>query len=151
VLVRAFAVLIERHHDVRLVLAGHGAELQRCQRLAENLGVAGRISWPGWLDDTGAFFENIDLFVPPSRNEPFEIVVTEAMQAALPVVATSTKGPSDVVIPGETGWLVPPDDAAALADAIEDAIKNPEKARVFGANGYERFKAAIRRVSRAKF
>ncbi|MGA7327034.1 MAG: glycosyltransferase family 4 protein [Rhodomicrobium sp.] len=138
-LVRAFAAVCSRGHDVSLVLAGDGPERSLCESLAENLGVAHRITWPGWLTDTQEFFQNIDLFVLPSRNEPFGIVVTEAMQAALPVVATSTRGPLDIVIPGETGWLVPPEDPTALADAIEDGIKNPEKARTYSINGYERF------------
>jgi glycosyltransferase involved in cell wall biosynthesis len=138
-LLLAFAELVKRGHNIRLVLAGDGRDRLVYNRLAESLGVADRILWPGWLSDTQAFFDTIDLFVLPSRDEPFGIVITEAIQAALPVVATATKGPMDLVIHGKTGWLVRPDDPAALADAIDDLIRNSDRAQAFGANGYQRF------------
>lgn len=139
VLVRAFAELIKRGHDVRLVLGGEGPERPLCQELAKQLGVSGRIDWPGWNNDTRSFFKQIDLFCLPSRNEPFGLVITEAMQAGLAVVATDTSGPRDIVIPGKTGWIVPVDDAEALADALEEAISNPALTRSYGIAGFHRY------------
>lgn len=141
VLIEGFAATVARGHDVRLVLAGDGGYRKSCEALAQELGVADRIEWPGWLNDTTAFFQQIDLFCLPSRNEPFGIVITEAMQAGLPVIATDTKGPRDIVIPGETGWLVPPDRPDALAGAIEEAILDPVKAAAFGQAGRLRYQA----------
>jgi glycosyltransferase involved in cell wall biosynthesis len=123
--------------------------------LAQELGIADRVYWPGWLTDTAAFYDGIDLFCLPSNDELFGIVVTEAMQAGLPVVATATFGPREIVIPGETGWLVPAGDAGALADALEEAVKDPEKAHAHGLAGRSRFEntysltAAGKRLSEA--
>jgi glycosyltransferase involved in cell wall biosynthesis len=139
ILVRAFAQLIDRGHDLRLVLAGDGPGRNVCEDLARDLGVASRISWPGWLTDTRAFYDEIDLFCLPSVNEPFGIVLTEAMQAGLPVVATYTSGPQEIVVPGETGWLAAPNDVTALAAALQEAVENPARARSYGMAGLARF------------
>ncbi len=130
---------MERGFDGRLVLAGDGLERNRCEELAQDLQIWERIDWMGWQSDTRAFFERIDLFCLPSRNEPFGIVATEAMQAGLAVVATNTSGPRDIVVPGKTGWIVPSDDATALADALEDAIGHPERTASFGRTGFTHF------------
>ncbi len=112
---------------------------KQCEKLAKDLQIWERVDWMGFQSDTRAFFERIDLFCLPSRNEPFGIVATEAMQAGLAVVATNTSGPRDIVVPGETGWIVPTDDATALADALEDAIRHPERTASFGRAGFTRF------------
>lgn len=139
ILIRAFASVCARGHDVRLVLAGNGFEFKKCQALALELGVQEKIDWLGWLWDTRTFFDQIDVFCLPSRNEPFGIVVTEAMQAGLPVIATDTNGPSDIVIAGETGWIVPVGDVGALSSALIDAIENPARAAAYGAAGFDRY------------
>jgi glycosyltransferase involved in cell wall biosynthesis len=136
VLVKAFAETVRRGHDVRLLLAGDGRQRKQCEALAMDLDVWERIEWMGWQSDTRAFYERIDLFCLPSRNEPFGIVTTEAMQAGLPVIATDTFGPRDIVVPGKAGWLVPVDDVTAMADAMEDSIKDPEKSASYGEAGY---------------
>ena len=140
ILIRAFAIVSQQHPDLRLVLGGDGLELQRCQELALNLGVNGRIDWLGWVKDTGSFFERIDLFCLPSRMEPFGIVITEAMKAGLPVIATDTMGPRDVVVPGKTGWIVPAGDAAAIAHALSEAVVDPNRTAAYGAAGFERYR-----------
>jgi glycosyltransferase involved in cell wall biosynthesis len=60
------------------------------------------------------------------------------MEAGVPVIASDAGGPREIVVPGETGWLVPPNDAPALATAILAAVADPERARAFGAAGRER-------------
>ncbi|HZV20385.1 MAG TPA: glycosyltransferase [Hyphomicrobiales bacterium] len=142
ILIRAFQRVAAEHVNARLVLAGDGFEREACRHLAEELGIADRIEWPGWQWDPGPFFSGIDLFCLPSRKEPFGIVVTEAMQAGLAVIATDTHGPADIVVPGKTGWLVPVGDADALAEAILDAICNPAKTAAFAAAGLARFQSA---------
>jgi glycosyltransferase involved in cell wall biosynthesis len=140
ILIRAFAEVLARGRDARLVLAGNGFEFKKCQALADELGISNKVDWLGWQWDTRAFFQQIDLFCLPSRNEPFGIVVTEAMQAGLPVVATDTSGPRDIVLPGKTGWIVPVEDVAALTAALAEAIEDPAKAAAYGAAGLERYR-----------
>ena len=78
-----------------------------------------------------------DCFVAPSTNEPFGLVYLEAMASELPVIGTQSGGPPSFinVTPGEPdGWLVPPDDETALADAIITAIDDPAQRTQRGTN-----------------
>lgn len=135
-LIEAFARL--PISDVELVLAGDGRHRTSCENLAASLGISGRVHWTGWLTDTREFFNDIDLFCSPSLNEPFGLVIVEAMQAGLPVVATATYGARDIVVPGETGWLVEPGDAVHLARTLEEAMSQPEQLAALGENGRRR-------------
>jgi len=76
-----------------------------------------------------------DIFVLPSRYEPFGIVMLEAMACAVPVVATNTGGPATVIESGVTGILVDPTDTEALADALAGLIRAPERRDEFGRRG----------------
>ena len=67
------------------------------------------------------------MFVLPSRQEPFGIVLLEAGLCKLPVVATKVGGIPEIITDGETGWLVPPGDPTALADAMRAALSFTEQ------------------------
>ena len=77
----------------------------------------------------------------PSLYEGMPLVILEAMEAAVPVVASSVSGIPEVVMDGETGWLVPPEDPVALARALEELQRWP-------ARGRERGEAGRRRLDR---
>ncbi len=81
----------------------------------------GNVKCTGWLDRTQlqAFYESCDLVVVPSRWEGFGLVALEAMRAGKPVVATRVGGLPELVVHGQTGLLIEPDDPAALASAIQ--------------------------------
>jgi glycosyltransferase involved in cell wall biosynthesis len=97
--------------------------------VATREGVEG-IFFAGWRghDDLPSGLACADCFVAPSVAEPFGLVYLEAMACGLPVIGTQTGGPPSFinVVPGEAdGWLVPPDDEDALADAIVRAVDDP--------------------------
>ncbi len=85
---------------------------------AEALGVAPRVRFLGWRDDTPALFAAADVFVCASRVEPFGNIIIEAWAAKVPVVAAASTGPAALIADGESGIVVPVDDAAALAAAV---------------------------------
>jgi glycosyltransferase involved in cell wall biosynthesis len=103
---------------VYLWLAGEGELGQTLERQARSLGVAERVRFLGWRDDTAALLAAADFLVCPSRHEPLGNVVIEAWAAGVPVVATASEGPRALIADDETGLLVPLDDARAIAGAL---------------------------------
>ena len=81
-------------------------------------GVASRVRFLGWREDTPALFAAADVFVCSSRHEPFGNIIIEAWAAKVPVVAAASTGPAALIADGESGIVVPVDDAAALAAAV---------------------------------
>ena len=92
----------------------------------------------GWRghDDLPAGLNAADLLVLPSVHEQFGQVLVEAMAVGLPVVAVDAHGPAEIVHDGETGWLVPPDDEEALADALVEAVNDDGERRRRGEAAY---------------
>jgi glycosyltransferase involved in cell wall biosynthesis len=82
-----------------------------------------------------------DLLVLPSVHEQFGAVIVEAMACGLPALAVDAHGPAEIVDAGETGWLVPPDDEQALADALVEAVNDDAERRRRGELAYERARA----------
>jgi glycosyltransferase involved in cell wall biosynthesis len=78
-----------------------------------------------------------DLLVLPSVREQFGAVIVEAMACGLPALAVNAYGPAEIVDAGETGWLVPPDDEGALADALVEAVNGGAERRRRGERAYE--------------
>ncbi|MBW8481607.1 glycosyltransferase family 4 protein [Actinomadura sp. PM05-2] len=118
VAVRAVTLLRERGHDVELTLVGSvfpGYEWYE----EEVRGIAGAgVHFAGFRPSVGASLAAADIALVPSRVEPFGNVAVEAMLAGRPVVASAAQGLTEIVVDGENGLLVPPDDPAALADAV---------------------------------
>jgi glycosyltransferase involved in cell wall biosynthesis len=127
-LLEAAALLAERHPTARYLLAGVGREHERLVAQAGRLGIAGSVALLGVRDDIPELLAACDLFVLPSSNEGLSQAMLEAMALGVPVVATRVGGAPDVVIPGRTGWLVPPEDAWQLAEAIDEALSQPRLA-----------------------
>ncbi len=121
-LLEAFASLAERPAFVhRLVIAGDGPERAALEHQARALGIAERVDFPGATDraDTAALFRGADVFVLPSRHEPFGIVVLEALAAGAPVVATDVGGVAEFLPDTPLTRLAVPDQPATLAAAVE--------------------------------
>ena len=137
-LIRAFALALERHPRLRLVLAGDGPVRPTIEALAAELGVGQRVHFLGWTTDLRRFYATIDVCALSSLNEGTPVAVIEAMAAGKPVVATSVGGVPDVVEDGETGLLVPPRGAEALASAIVRLASDPEERSRMGELGRHR-------------
>ena len=89
--------------------------------------------------DKVSLLENADLFVFPSFQEAFPLVLVEAMSAGLPVISTAQGGIPDLVLDGETGLLVPPRDKQALITALRDLLADQELRTAMGRRGRRRF------------
>ena len=91
--------------------------------------------------DLPLYYALADVLVAPSLLEAFGLPAVEATASCLPVVASATGGLLDTVVPGETGLLVPPGDAVALARAIEEVLADSARASALGRAGRERVAA----------
>jgi starch synthase (maltosyl-transferring) len=119
-----------------LALAGDGPQSNwLVQQLAARAPLRDRVHWLGRRDDVPSLLQSADLLVHSSLWEGMPNAVLEAMAARRPVVATAVEGTEDLVVPGQTGWLVPAGDAAALSRALIEAADSPECRRRYGEAG----------------
>jgi glycosyltransferase involved in cell wall biosynthesis len=133
VLVAALAKL----PDVVAVVVGAGPEEVRLRDLARRTGVSDRFEMVGWRERPRDFLPTFDVFVLPSRAEGLPLSIIEAMLAERAVVATRVGSVAEVVVDGETGLLVPPDEPAALAEAIASVLGDDERRQAMGRAGRE--------------
>ncbi|HEX6788997.1 MAG TPA: glycosyltransferase family 4 protein [Gaiellaceae bacterium] len=138
----AVRALAELPVDTVLVVLGEGPERNALERLARDVGVDGRVFLLGRVPDVTAWLQRARVFVHPARWEGFGLGVLEAMLAGLPVVASNVSSLPELVANGETGLLVPPDDAAALAAGIADALERPELGAAGVARARQEFSVA---------
>ena len=124
--VRAFAALIRTGADAELRIAGEGPERTRLEGLARELGVAGRVSLPGHVEDVPEFLRQLDVFVLPSASEAHPNALLEAMSCGLPCVATNVGGVAEVLNRGRCGRLTPPGDPERLADSLRELYASSE-------------------------
>lgn len=130
--IRACTILKERGIAFEATLGGGGDEEPTLRHMVRDAGLEATLTMPGWVSDKQAWFDALDVFVLPSHHEPFGIVLIEAMDQRLPVIATASEGPREIIQPGENGLLTPLGDAAALADAMAALLADPERARALG-------------------
>jgi glycosyltransferase involved in cell wall biosynthesis len=139
-LLLAFADLADEFPDVRLELAGDGPQRSTLERLANDLELGDRVRFLGWIpgQGMGRFFSGARVAVLPSRmNEGLPMVLVEAGVAGCALVGTDVGGIRDIVHPGRTGILVPPNDFEALAEALRSLLRDPEEAHRLGAGARE--------------
>jgi glycosyltransferase involved in cell wall biosynthesis len=138
VFLRAVEQVLRRVPHVTTLIAGDGPQRVQLEALAAQLGIADRITFLGWRDDAVELLGTMEVFCMSSRWEGCPMVLLEAMAMRCPVVATDIGGVREIVVSGETGWLVPPDDPAALADALVRLIASPAERQRMGQAGRRR-------------
>lgn len=121
-LLTSFAQLYRHHPCVRLRVLGNGSLMSKLQQQARELRIDAAVSFEGFRLDTHAFLSEIDVFVLSSRSEGLPLSLLEAMAVGLPIVATTVGDVPELVTLAECGWLVPPNQPQALADAMERAL-----------------------------
>ncbi|MFI0367397.1 glycosyltransferase [Actinomadura sp. 1N219] len=114
--------------DVFGLWVGGGPMADRLKRLTAKLGVEERMRWLGHSDDVAAVLPAFDLMAMASRWEGLPCVLVEAISAGIPLVATAVPSNQDLVLAGETGLLVPPEDPELLAGAIAAMLDDPAAA-----------------------
>jgi glycosyltransferase involved in cell wall biosynthesis len=141
VLIAAARQLHDEGLDFELVLGGGGYMRPLLEQAIREAGLEGKVILRGWVtgEQVRTEIENARALVVPSFAENLPVAIMEALALRRPVISTCIAGIPELVEPKVTGWLVPPADADALADAMRDALATPvEELDVMGANGRRR-------------
>lgn len=118
----ALKILVDRGLNIKAVLGGHGDQESYLKSLARKLSLGNNLRFIGWVHDKKQFYQEIDLFCLPSREEPFGIIALETLAFGIPMVATRTSGPCEFLIDGKNSILCNHSNPTDLANAIERAI-----------------------------
>lgn len=127
-LLEAVAGLIAEGKDVQLLLLGEGEMRRRLERRVQELALEKRVLMPGYVENARNCLPFLQLFAMPSLTEGLPIVLLEAMQAGIPLVASAVGGIPDVLDNGRAGHLIEPGNAASLQRGISEVVRNPTAA-----------------------
>lgn len=139
-----FSALALTDSQIRLVIVGEGTEKESLMEQANTLGIADRIDWRGYLEgeDLIRCYEETDVFILPTREDCYGLVILEAMCASLAVIASKyADGAYDILENGKYGRIVDPYDAQAMADAIGEIFLNQQKLQTMQKESYLRAEA----------
>ena len=126
--------------DAVFVIVGEGPERGTLQTKCQDLSLENRVIFAGFRQDIPAWLGHCTLFVLPSLYEGVPISLLEAMAAGKPVIASAIPGNMEALTHAESGWLVPPGDAGALANAIRILLADPNLAQRLASAGQSRVK-----------
>ena len=124
--------------DLKIVIIGAGEERTRLERAIRARRLGGAMFLAGFIPEASRCLKGLDVFVLPSLKEGLPYALMEAMAAGVPAVASRVGGVPDLVADGQTGFIVPPGDAAALASAVAKLLREPGRAAAMGRSGRER-------------
>ena len=137
-LVDAFVDVLEQT-QCKLIIVGEGGQEQELRDRILDRGIQPHVAITGYLSGGALIdqYRDASVFVLPSWSEGFPTVITEAMDAGLPIVTTGIHGAADHLVDGENALFVPPRDAKALSAAIIHLLHNPELRGRMGAKNRE--------------
>jgi phosphatidylinositol alpha-1,6-mannosyltransferase len=144
-ILEALPRVLELCPNAHLVVAGEGDDRRRLEEKADYLGVGAAVLFAGFTSEAtlAELYRRCAVFVMPSRGEGFGLVYLEAMRAARPVVAARGSAAEEIVVDGETGLLVDPDDRERLARTLARLLHDPGGARRMGWAGRERWEREL--------
>jgi glycosyltransferase involved in cell wall biosynthesis len=132
VLMEAFREVRESFPGARLLILGEGGQRARLEAVRSRLGLEGSVLMPGHADDVRDILSRVDAYVLSSRIEGMANTLLEAMSVGAPIVATDVSGTTEAVRPGIDGLVVPPDNPAALAEALGKLLGDRDLAARLG-------------------
>jgi|ADKI01.1.fsa_nt_gi Glycosyltransferase len=133
-LLLAFASLVAKHPEVRLIIAGEGNQRRYLQSLSDSLGISKSVNFLGEIDESELIkqYHSCMAYVSASDSELFGMTIAEAMAAGKPIISTRTIGATFLIEDNVNGLLVDIGDAGELASCLEKVITNPDLAREMG-------------------
>jgi glycosyltransferase involved in cell wall biosynthesis len=139
ILIKALSILKQRGVPFKAIIAGKGRITWYLKYLRWKLNLTNELIMRGWVsnDERDEFVDSIDLYILPSRTETFGMVVVEAMARMKRVIATKCGGPEEIITNGLDGFLVEKENPEAMADKLEELIKDHKKSKNIPANAYK--------------
>jgi glycosyltransferase involved in cell wall biosynthesis len=131
VFLAAAPAILERCPEARLAVVGNGELRGELEQRAEALAIGPRLRFVDFEPPSARALASLDVLVLPSRWEAFPISILEALACGVTQVASDVGGTSEAVSDGETGLLCPPEDPAALADAVVALLADPDRREAF--------------------
>ncbi|MBI5713142.1 MAG: glycosyltransferase family 4 protein [Chloroflexi bacterium] len=126
ILLEAVSLLSQRLIDVRLIIIGDGNLQADLATMCESLGIQSLVTFTGFQTDVSNYLMASDIFVLPSRYETMSIALLEAMASSLPCIVTNVGENAQLITDGVEGFVVPPEDAEKLADALAKLVAAPD-------------------------
>ena len=142
-LLGAFPLLLTKCPDLHMVILGDGQLRQSLERTAAELGAGERVFFAGNVDDVRPWMERFEVVLIPSRTEGSPTVLLESMALGRPVVAAAVGGIPELLEDGESGLLVPPEDAAALSMATTSLLLDADRRSALGSAARRRVDAGF--------
>jgi len=151
--IRAAALLLEQVPGLQLSIAGSGPLQQELEQLVRECGLEGHVTFLGRLEpeEVAGLYRRASIFLNPALVDNMPNSVLEALASGLPVVSTDVGGVPYIVEHEDTGLLVPPGDAQAMAVAVRRLLEDPELAQTLARRGLEQVKAYAWPVVRSQW
>lgn len=145
VLFQAVASVLVQHPETVLTIVGDGPDRRTLEMLAADLGITHALKFDGYQAQSAVcqYLQDCEVFVLPSFAEGLPVVLMEAMATGRPVVTTTVAAISELVKDGVSGHLVPPGDAASLAEKIDKLLRDPSLRQSFGQAGRHQVQQAF--------
>ncbi len=137
-LLKATAIVVRQVSDFKLMMIGNGAERAKLEALAKSLGIEPNVEFLGERSDVPELLAQAGFFVSSSKSEGISLTILEAMAVGLPVVTTRVGGNPEIVLEGQTGYLVPDQNPEALATAMLQMLAHRDQWPAMGELGRRR-------------
>lgn len=137
-LLQATALVVRQVPDFQLMMIGNGAERSRLEALTKSLGIEPNVQFLGERSDVPELLAQAGFFVSSSKSEGISLTILEAMAVGLPVVTTRVGGNPEIILEGQTGYLVPDQNPDALAAAMLQMLAQRDQWPAMGELGRQR-------------
>lgn len=138
VLIEALGELKKRNIAFQAKIAGDGKEKEHYIELIKRHSLEQEVTLLGWIENRHTFYEELDIFCLPSREEAFGLVVLESMMHSLPMVLSKLSGPLEIISDSGSALFTEPENPLSLADGLQQLIQDKALAKDLGARAFQR-------------